>query len=98
MDFTGVFYNLEGVAALDAITRIAADRQIAMALLEALSDVDSPEDLAHAMAVINAMIYASSFQPHLSVPRRTMAWVKRMGLVVQTPPNEDRDSRSSLDD
>ncbi len=98
MDFTGVFYNLQGVAALDAITQIAGQRQIPMTLLEAVSDVDSPEDLAHAMAVINAMIYASSFQPHVSVPRRTVSWVSRMGLVVKTPPNEEHDSRSSLDD
>ena len=63
MDFTGVFYNTQGIAALEAITGIASARQIPMALLVPLSDVDIMEDLAHAIAVIDAMGYAGYFQP-----------------------------------
>lgn len=89
MDFTGVFYNMQGIAALEAITGIASARQIPVALLEPLADIDHPEDLAHAIAVINAMAYASYFQPHISVPNRTMSWVQQTGLVTRTPPNEE---------
>jgi len=97
MDFAGVFYNPRGVPALEAITHIAAERQIPMALLEVLSDVDSQEDLAHTIAVMNAMAYSSSFQPGMHVPKRTIAWVKNMGFMVKTPPNEEYDPRRSID-
>ena len=97
MDFTGVFYNMQGVAALEAITRIASARQIPMALLEPLSDIDNPEDLAHAIAIINAMAYASYFQDYISIPKRTMSWVQKIGLVVSTPPNVEHDPRTNID-
>jgi glycosyltransferase A (GT-A) superfamily protein (DUF2064 family) len=89
MDFTGVFYNMQGTTALEATTNIATERQIPMALLEPLSDVDNQEDLAHVIAVINAMAYASYFQPDIYVPMRTMSWVQQIGLMVLTPPEKD---------
>jgi len=97
MDFTGVFYNTQGIAALEAITGIASARQIPMALLEPLSDVDNMEDLAHAIAVIDAMAYAGYFQPGICEPKRTMSWVKQTGLVVSTPPNIEHDPRGDID-
>lgn len=96
MDFTGVFYNMQGIAALEATTNIATARQIPMALLEPLADVDHPEDLAHTIAVLNAMVYASYFQPNIYVPKRTMSWVQQTGLVVHTSPNEGQ--RGDMDD
>lgn len=89
MDFTGVFYNMQGIVALEAITSIATARKIPMALMEPLSDVDCQEDLAHVIAVINAMAYASHFQPDIYVPRRTMSWVQQIGLMVRTLPSEE---------
>ena len=97
MDFTGVFYNQQGTAALEAITRIAALRQIPMALLESLPDVDNTEDLAHTIAVLHAMAYAASSQENISVPRRTLAWIQEKCLVVSTPPNEEHDPRGDID-
>jgi glycosyltransferase A (GT-A) superfamily protein (DUF2064 family) len=97
MDFSGVFYNMQGVAALEAITRIATEKQVPMAMLETLSDVDNTEDLAHTIAVINALRYASYFQPDICVPERTLAWINKMALVVKTPPNIEHDPRGDID-
>ncbi len=98
MDFTGVFYNMRGIPALEAIISIASARQIPTALLETQPDVDNMEDLAHIIAVINAMTHASYFQPGVYLPRRTAAWIAESGLVVSTPPNEEHDPRGDIDD
>jgi len=98
VDFAGVFYNTQGVAALEALTGIAAARRIPTALLEAQFDVDTMEDLAHLIAVIGAMAHAGDFQPGVWLPQRTLAWVAEAGLVVRTPPNEEHDPRGDIDD
>jgi uncharacterized protein len=96
MDFTSVFYNMQGVTALEAITRIAAEKLIPLALMESLFDVDCQEDLAHIISVINAMAYACHFQPDIYVPQRTMSWIQQANLTVCTAPNEDQ--RGDQDD
>jgi glycosyltransferase A (GT-A) superfamily protein (DUF2064 family) len=88
VDFTGAFYNPQGISALEAITNIAREKHVPTALLEPLSDVDNQEDLAHTMAVIDTMAYASDFQAGVCVPRRTMSWLQQSGLTVYTPPND----------
>ncbi len=98
MDFTGVFYNMQGIAALEAIISVAAARQIPVALLETLADIDHPQDLAHAMSLIHAMAYASYSQPGITVPRRTMDWIQQMGLVVRTATDDEHDPRGNIDD
>jgi glycosyltransferase A (GT-A) superfamily protein (DUF2064 family) len=98
VDFAGVFYNAEGVTALDALIDIAGRRKIPTALFEALSDVDYMEDLGHMISVINAMAYAAPFQPEIPVPERTLAFIRQVGLVANTPPNTSHDPRSKIDD
>jgi glycosyltransferase A (GT-A) superfamily protein (DUF2064 family) len=96
VDFTGAFYNPQGISALEAITNIAREKHVPTALLEPLSDVDNQEDLAHTMAVINTMAYASDFQSEICVPRRTLSWLQQSGLTVYTPPDEG--SKGVVDD
>jgi len=98
MDFTGVFYNPQGISALEGSINVAAVRQIPTAMLETQFDVDTMEDLAHIIAVISAMTHTSRFQPGVCVPRRTLDWVAKTGLVVQTPPNPEHDPRGDIDD
>lgn len=97
MDFTGVFYNLDGVPALDAFVAIAAERGIPMASLNPVADIDDTRDLAHAVSLMRAMAYASNFQPDIVVPRRTLAWIERTGIVINTPPNPEHDPRERVD-
>ena len=97
IDFRGVFYNAEGLPALDGIINIAACNRIPTALLESLSDVDNTEDLGHTLTVINAMAYAAQFQSDIIIPTRTIAFVQQVGLFASAQPNESLDPRSKMD-
>lgn len=96
-DFGGVFYNTEGLSALDALIRIARDKAIPTALDEALFDVDLMEDLGHMIAVLNAAEYASLFQPELLVASRTLRVIRAWGLSTTTPANTAHDPRGRHD-
>jgi hypothetical protein len=96
-DFRGVFYNPDGVPALDGLVRRAEQEGIPLALFEAVSDVDYGEDLAHAISIVNAMAYAARFQQGLLVPKRTLEFIRTTGLVTCSEPNESRDPRDLID-
>ncbi len=96
-DFRGVFYNLAGVTALDALVHLAESNDIPLAVLEAVADVDYGEDLAHAISAINAMAYAARFQTGILVPKRTLEFIRKAGIVTTSEPNESRDPRESID-
>ena len=97
MDSDGVFYNLNGIPALDAYTRKAQERGVPVALLDAVADVDNVEDLAHTISLMQAIAYSSIYQPELFVPRRTLEWIEQTGIVVSTPPNTLHDPRERID-
>ncbi len=97
VSFEGVFYNSRGITALDALIDLAAQQDIPVALFEALFDVDYGEDLGHMISVINAMSYASRFDPKLPVPQRTLDFIHSVGLAAISQPNESRDPRESID-
>jgi glycosyltransferase A (GT-A) superfamily protein (DUF2064 family) len=97
IDFRGVFYNADGVTALDGIMNIATHNHIPTALLETLSDVDNMEDLGHTITVINAIAYAAQFQSEIIIPRRTIDFIRQVGLFATTPPNESLDPRDKID-
>lgn len=97
MDFSGVFYNADGVSALDALIEIARRKNIPAALFEVLPDVDFMEDLAHMIAVANAMAYTARFQPDVVVPKRTLQIIEELGLYTSTPPNTSHDPRGDID-
>ena len=97
MDSQGVFYNPNGVAALDAYTYKAAELSVPVALLSPVADVDDMEDLAHTTSLLRALFYSSHFQPASFVPRNTLDWIDRMGIVISTPPNTLHDPRERVD-
>jgi glycosyltransferase A (GT-A) superfamily protein (DUF2064 family) len=97
IDFRGVFYNTDGVTALDGIMNIATHNHIPTALLETLSDVDNMEDFGHTITVINAMAYAAQFQSEIIIPRRTIEFIRQVGLFATTQPNESLDPREKID-
>ncbi len=97
MDFDGVFYNTNGVSALDAIIDICERNDIPVAALETVADIDNTEDLAHALSLAHSQKYTSRFQSHVVVPKRFLAWAEQNGLRVSTPPNADHDPRELLD-
>lgn len=97
MNFDGVFYNSNGVPALDAITTLAWERGIPMAALDPVSDIDDTEDLAHALSLARSQAYVSRFQPETAVPQRFLAWADRTGITIETPPNHEHDPREAID-
>ncbi|MBI9045063.1 MAG: DUF2064 domain-containing protein [Anaerolineaceae bacterium] len=97
MDSAGVFYNLNGIPALDAYTNKAQERGVPSALLDAVADVDNVEDLAHTISLIQSISYSSIYQSELFVPHRTKEWILKTGIVISTPPNLLHDPRERID-
>lgn len=97
MDSTGVFYNLDGVPALDAYIAKAAERCVPVANLMPVADVDDTRDLAHTISLLNATAYSIHHQPGQFLARRTLDWVRRIGVVISTPPNPEHDPREFID-
>lgn len=97
IDFRDVFYNEEGVTALDAIIQSVSAQDIPFAMFETLADVDNVEDLGHTISVLNAMEYAAFYQKELLVPKRTLSFIRETDLCASSPPNESRDSRRLID-
>ncbi|MDR3762807.1 MAG: DUF2064 domain-containing protein [Acidobacteriota bacterium] len=97
MDFEGIFYNTNGVSALDGIINTAKLKGFPVAALETVADIDTVEDLAHALSMARSQEYTSQFQPEVLFPKRFLAWAEREGYVVCTPPNENHDPRTLID-
>jgi len=97
MDSTGVFYNLNGIPALDAYIAKAAERGVPVASLTPVADVDDMRDMAHTISLLKGIAYSSQFQPGLFVAHRTLNWIQRMGIVISTPPNAEHDPRERID-
>ena len=97
VDFEGIFYNTSGASALTGLIETAREKNIPVAQLETVADIDTVEDLGHALAMALSQEYTSRFQPGVMVPRRFLAWAEREGYQVYTPPNENHDPRSLID-
>jgi glycosyltransferase A (GT-A) superfamily protein (DUF2064 family) len=97
MSHEGVYYNMSGRPALDAYVQKASEKNIPIASLAPVADIDDMQDLAHAISLARSARYCQRFQPDLYVPERFLSWVEWKGLRVGTPPNEDRDSREGID-
>lgn len=97
IDHQGVYYNLDGVAALDAYVAKLIEEDIPSAYLSPISDIDEKTDLAHAISCIRAISRAAKTQPGLYVPQRVLDWIDYMGFQVTTPPNDEHDPRQYID-
>jgi glycosyltransferase A (GT-A) superfamily protein (DUF2064 family) len=97
MDSTGVFYNPEGVPALDAYIAKAGERGVPVANLMPVADVDDTRDLAHTISLLKATAYSVNCQPGVFLAHRTLDWIRRTGVVISTPPNAGHDPREAID-
>lgn len=79
-NFTDVFYNSVGITALEMLIDKANNEQIPFAFVEMVPDVDVPVDLAGLMPVLNAIELAALHDTTIAVPKRTVAFLKEMGL------------------
>jgi len=97
MDSTGVFYNLDGIPALDAYIQKAGQGGVPVASLSPVADVDDASDLAHNISLLRAIAYSGPCQPGLFLAKRTLNWVNRAGISISTPPNLEHDPRERID-
>lgn len=96
MNHTGIYYNMDGRPALDGYLEKLQEAGIPTAFFDPVADVDEATDLAHAISCMRMIEQAAQYQD-LFVPRRTLEWVKYMGIVISTPPNDNHDPRDYLD-
>lgn len=86
-DFGGVFYNMEGITALDMLVAKAKERKIPFAVVEMAPDVDIPIDLASMIPAIRALQLAACYDDRVMVAANTIEIIEKIGLETSaTPP------------
>lgn len=85
-DFDRVFYNVDGITALDMLLLKAADQAIPFGVVEAAPDVDIPVDLASIMPVIKALRMAAVHDKTIKIPVNTLAVLEKIGLESASLP------------
>lgn len=85
--FDGVFYNRDGITALDMIALKAAERNIPISIVEIITDVDLPTDLASFIPVLNTLRLAKQYDETIVLPKRTMRFLTDLGLKTTATAN-----------
>ncbi|MEL1136019.1 DUF2064 domain-containing protein [Desulfitobacterium sp. THU1] len=88
-NFYSVFYNMEGVTALDMLATKAIKEEIPLAYVEEVPDIDIPVDLASQLPMLRIIEHAAKYDSSLTVPRRTIDILNKMGIEsVALPPDK----------
>jgi glycosyltransferase A (GT-A) superfamily protein (DUF2064 family) len=90
--FEGVFYNQEGMTALDAVARKALEGNIPISLIEMVPDIDLPEDLGGLIPVMNTLQLAKRYDDTVILPMRTIRILQKMGLESVAFPKDTIDA------
>lgn len=85
-DFDQVFYNADGITALDMLLLKAVDKKIPFGVVEAAPDVDIPVDLASIMPVIKALRLAAPHDEAIKIPVNTLEVLEKIGLESASLP------------
>ncbi|SDE71038.1 TIGR04282 family arsenosugar biosynthesis glycosyltransferase [Sporomusa acidovorans] len=86
-DFNRVFYNTDGITALDMLVTKAVQQDIPFGIVEAASDVDIPVDLASMIPVIKALDLAARCDKNIKIPVNTLAILDKIGLESTAVPH-----------
>jgi glycosyltransferase A (GT-A) superfamily protein (DUF2064 family) len=90
--FDGVFYNMGGVTALDALANKAAEQDIPLGVVEMVPDVDIPADLGSLIPVLRILQQAARYDATIQLPKRTINILQELGLEsTATLPQCDQD-------
>lgn len=85
-DFHKVFYNMDGITALDMLVAKAKDKNIPLATVAMAPDVDIPIDLASMIPVLKALQLSASYDDSVMVPVNTIEIMEKIGLESCTTP------------
>lgn len=87
--FESVFYNPEGMTALDAVARKALEGNIPINLIEMVPDIDLPEDLGGLIPVMNTLQLAKRYDDTVILPIRTIRVLQAIGLESVALPKDN---------
>lgn len=88
-DFRTIFYNQDGITALEGLAEKARQKQIPILPLDVAFDIDLPVDLGSIIPVLNVLEQAALYDPTLLVPERTIGFLREMGLQSIAEPIAD---------
>ncbi|SDF24271.1 TIGR04282 family arsenosugar biosynthesis glycosyltransferase [Sporomusa acidovorans] len=83
--FNGVFYNQDGITALDMIAFKAAEQTIPVGIVEMIPDIDLPADLASLIPVLNTLKIAKQYDSTITLPTRTLHYLEELGIQTTAP-------------
>lgn len=88
-DFHSVFYNMDGVTALDMLAAKAIREELPLAYVEEVPDVDIPVDLASQIPMLRVIEHAARYDDLIMVPHRTIGILNQLGIEsVALPPDK----------
>jgi glycosyltransferase A (GT-A) superfamily protein (DUF2064 family) len=86
-EFDKVFYNKEGITALDMALYKARERNIPFGYVAMVPDVDIPVDLAGMIPVVRGIQLAARFDDAIMLPVNTIKVLDEIGLEATAPPS-----------
>ncbi|MBP2649243.1 MAG: hypothetical protein H6Q74_68 [Firmicutes bacterium] len=84
--FDQVFYNLEGITALDMVVDKVEASQIPFAFVEMVPDVDIPVDLASMIPVVKGIKLAAAYDSTVLAPMNILRMLEELGLAASALP------------
>ncbi|MBP2652760.1 MAG: hypothetical protein H6Q73_329 [Firmicutes bacterium] len=85
-NFERVFYNQEGITALDMVVDKAEAGKIPFAFVEMVPDVDIPVDLASMIPVVKGIQLAACYDKEVLMPVNIIKMLEELGLGASAPP------------
>lgn len=90
-NFEGVFYNREGITAMDMLVDKVEEKTIPLGVLPLLMDIDLPVDLASLIPLVRALYLAHQSDQSVWFPRHFLFFLEEVGLSSMAyPPQEGR--------
>ncbi len=85
-DFRSVFYNMQGITALEGLAEKAKEKRIPLLPLDIVFDIDLTEDLGSVIPILNVLEQAAAYSSEIDVPERTIAVLRDLGLQSFAKP------------
>lgn len=87
-DFRTVFYNMQGITALEGLAEKAREHRIPLLPLDIVFDIDLTVDLGSVIPMLNVLEQAAAYDSKVDVPARTIAAMRNIGLQSYAKPVE----------
>ncbi len=87
-DFRTVFYNRQGITALDIVAEKAKADQIPLLPIDIAFDIDLPVDIAALIPILNLLEQGAAYDKNIQAPLRVIAYLREMGFQSIAPPVE----------